>query len=140
MPSRYVLDASAGVDILQRTADGQELAATLRSEQGEEVELWTVEHFYVEVTKVLRRDVLSGVLDDDQASRLVVVLTDWPLEVVAVVPLLVEAWQMRHNVIVHDALYVVLTRHLDDATLVSADRKLPDAPGVDVPVITPDRL
>lgn len=67
-------------------------------------------------------------------------LAEWPLEVVAVAPLLVEAWQLRHNVILHDALYVVLTRHLGDATLVSTDRKLPDAPGVDVPVVTPDRL
>ncbi|MEX2099958.1 MAG: hypothetical protein WEB19_00955, partial [Acidimicrobiia bacterium] len=56
MPSRYVLNASAGVEILQRTGPGQVLAEHLRAQP---VELWTAEHFHVEVAKVFRRDVLS---------------------------------------------------------------------------------
>ena len=72
--------------------------------------------------------------------QLVELLADWPLTVVSVAPLLVEAWQLRHNLTVHDALYVVATRRIDGATLVSTDRRLPNAPGVDVPVITPDQL
>jgi predicted nucleic acid-binding protein len=59
------------------------------------------------------------------------------LTTVSVAPLLAEAWELRNNLTVHDALYVVLTRRLNDAALVSTDRKLPNAPGVDVPVITP---
>ncbi len=58
----------------------------------------------------------------------------------SVAPLLEEAWQLRHNVTVHDALYVVLTRHLSDAALVSTDDKLRSAPGVDVEVITPSEV
>jgi predicted nucleic acid-binding protein len=136
-----VLDASAGVDILQRTPEGQTLAAIIRAQHDEEEpELWTVEHFHVEVAKVLRRDTLAGVLDDQRASQLVQVLADWPLTVVSVAPLLVEAWGLRHNLTIHDALYVVATRRLDDASLVSTDRKLPGAAGVDVPVMTPDQL
>jgi predicted nucleic acid-binding protein len=138
VPTRYVLDASAGVDILQHTAEGEALAPALRASA--EVDLWTVEHFHVEVAKVFRRDVLRGVLNDDQATQLTAALAGWPLEVVSVAPLLEEAWQLRHNVTVHDALYVVLTRHLPDAALVSTDRRLSDAPGVDIPVITPDQL
>jgi predicted nucleic acid-binding protein len=140
VPIRYVLDASAGVDILERTADGRAIATVVRGGDGEEPELWTVEHFHVEIAKVFRRDVLAGVIDDEQASQLVEVLADWPLTVVSVAPLLVEAWQLRNNLIIHDGLYVALTRRLADATLVSTDRKLPNSPGVDVPVITPDQL
>lgn len=135
-----MLDASAGVDILERTTEGQALASAVRGHDDDEPELWTVEHFHVEVAKVLRRDTLSGVLDDQEATQLIAVLADWPLTVVSVAPLLVEAWQLRNNLTVHDALYVVAARRLGDATLVSSDRKLPGAPGVDVPIITPDRL
>ena len=140
MPARYVLDASAGVDILERTPEGQALSTVVRATGDDEPELWTVEHFHLEVAKVLRRDTLTGVLDDQRATQLIDVLADWPLTVVSVAPLLVEAWQLRNNLTVHDALYVVATRRLDGATLVTTDRKLPNAPGVDVPVITPDQL
>jgi predicted nucleic acid-binding protein len=113
----------------------------LRAERDDqEPELWTVEHFHVEVAKVLRRDTLAKVLDDTRATQLVQVLAEWPLTVVSVALLLAEAWQLRNNLTVHDALYVVATRRLDGATLVSTDKKLPKAPGVDVPVITPDQL
>lgn len=132
MPGRYVLDASAGVDVLQRITEGEALIPTIQG--GTESELWTVEHFHVEVAKVFRRDVLHGVLSDDQATQLTTALVGWPLEVVSVAPLLEEAWQLRHNVTIHDALYVVLTRHLPDAVLVSTDRKLTSAPGVDVSI------
>jgi predicted nucleic acid-binding protein len=135
-----VLDASAGVDILERTPEGRAVASVLRAQDDEEPELWTVEHFHVEVAKVLRRDVLAGILDDQRANELVHVLADWPLTVISVAPLLVEAWDMRNNLTVHDALYVVATRRLDGATLVSTDRRLPNAPGVDVPIVTPDQL
>jgi len=138
VPNRYVLDASAGVDLLQRTAAGEALASTLR--RGGDIELWTVEHFHVEVARVFRRDTLRGVISDDDATNLVAALAGWPLDVVSVAPLLEEAWRLRHNVTVHDALYVVLTRHLEGASLVSTDANLRGAPGVDVPIITPDRL
>ncbi len=121
MPSRYVLDASAGVEILQRTRAGQSLGSRLRREPGE---LWTAEHFHVEVAKVFRRDVLKAVLSETRAQALIDELVAWPLFVASVGPLLPEAWTLRHNVTVHDALYVVLTRQLDDAVLVTADENL----------------
>ena len=135
-----MLDASAGVDILQRTPEGQALASAVRGESDDEPELWTVEHFHVEVAKVIRRDTLASILDDREATQLIDALAEWPLVVVSVAPLLVEAWQLRNNLTVHDALYVVATRRLEDAALVSSDTKLPNAPGVDVPIITPDQL
>ncbi len=137
MPSRYVLDASADIEILQRTPPGQALAGRLQREPGE---LWTAEHFHVEVAKVFRRDVLAGVLTEPRADALVDELVAWPLFVASVGPLLSEAWTMRHNVTIHDALHVVLTRHLDDAVLVTADENLARAPGLGVETITPDEM
>jgi predicted nucleic acid-binding protein len=137
VPTRYVLDASAGVEILQRTVLGQALAGRLRREQGE---LWTAEHFHVEVAKVFRRDVLTGQLTEQRAQALVNELVEWPLFVASVSPLLSEAWTLRNNVTIHDAVYVVLTRGLEDAVLVTADEKLTRAPGLGVPIITPDQM
>jgi predicted nucleic acid-binding protein len=138
-----VLDASGGVDILQLTPEGRVLATVVRGqddETEEQPELWTVEHFHVEVAKVFRRDTLAGVLNEQRAAELIDVLADWPLTVVSIAPLLQEAWQLRDNLTIHDTLYVVADRRLDGATLVSSDRRLPHAPGVNVPIITPEQL
>ncbi|WP_053204474.1 type II toxin-antitoxin system VapC family toxin [Jiangella muralis] len=133
MARRYVLDASAGIAILNHTSSGVALAA-FRFRPG--AETWTVEHFHVEVAKVIRRDVLRGDLTDTQAGQLVTGLVRWPLNVARVAPLISDAWTMRHTITIHDGLYVALARHIG-ATLVTADRKLAKAPGMDVPVIAP---
>ena len=49
-------------------------------------------------------------------------------------PLISEAWTRRHNVIVQDAAYVVLARHLD-ARLLIGDRRLANAPDLPVQVL-----
>ncbi len=63
-------------------------------------------------------------------------LLSTPTRQVAVKPLLVEAWTLRHNLTIADALYVVLARHLE-ASLVTADRRLASAPALPVRTITP---
>jgi predicted nucleic acid-binding protein len=125
---RLVLDASAGVEILNRTSAGVQLARMLEQPDSE---VWTVEHFHLEVAKVLRRDVLTGDLDDANATELVASLAGWQLHVARVAPLLVEAWKLRHNLIVHDALYVALARQLD-ATLITGDKRLARAPALNI--------
>lgn len=50
-------------------------------------------------------------------------------------PLLREAWTMRHNVTIADALYIVLCRRLQVA-LVTGDVRLAKAPGLGVEVLT----
>jgi predicted nucleic acid-binding protein len=49
-------------------------------------------------------------------------------------PLLAEAWRLRSNLALRDALYVALARRLA-ATLLSADRRLARSPGLGVAVI-----
>jgi hypothetical protein len=49
--TRYVLDASAGVEFLLDTTRGRSLAARLSAD----AEWWVPEHYYVEAASVLRR-------------------------------------------------------------------------------------
>jgi predicted nucleic acid-binding protein len=132
VPDRFVLDASAGVEVLDRSLAGRRLARLI---EVPDAELWTVEHFHLEVAKVLRRDVLAGDIDDADATRRVEILAGWELNVARVAPLLKAAWQHRHNITVHDALYVVLARQLE-ATLVTGDHKLARAPNLGVRILT----
>ena len=126
MTERLVIDASAGVEILSRSLAGRRLAKMI---EGPEAEVWTVEHFHLEVAKVLRRDVLAGDMEDDEATRRISVLADWELNVARVAPLLRSAWDRRHNITIHDALYVALADKLD-ATLITADKKLAKTPNL----------
>ena len=126
MTERLVIDASAGVEILSRSLAGRRLAKTV---ERPEAEVWTVEHFHLEVAKVLRRDVLAGDIGDDEATRRIHVLADWELNVARVAPLLSAAWDRRHNITIHDALYVALAEKLD-ATLITADERLAKTPNL----------
>jgi predicted nucleic acid-binding protein len=54
---------------------------------------------------------------------------------VSTLPLLPEAWTMRHNVTVADAPYVIIARRLGVA-FVTGDHRLARVPGLDVEVIT----
>jgi predicted nucleic acid-binding protein len=83
--------------MLKRTTDGRVLASVVRDTGGEEAKLWTVEHFHVEVAKVLRRDVLAGVIDGASVTELAQFLAEWPLTTVSVAPLLAEPWELRNN-------------------------------------------
>lgn len=98
---RLALDASAGVEVLTHRVAGVQLAERLESS---DAQVWTVEHFHLKVARVLRRDVLTGDLDDAEARQLVASLAAWQLHVARVAPLLVNAWELHHNVTVHDAL------------------------------------
>jgi predicted nucleic acid-binding protein len=127
-----VIDASAGVELLLGTAAGQALQARLPRPLVE----WVPEIYYAEVAGVLRRAELSGRMSPARAAVALDRLLSMPMRRVQVRSLMAEAWALRHNVIVADALYVVLARHLS-APLVTADLALANAPGIGVSVITP---
>jgi predicted nucleic acid-binding protein len=127
-----VLDASAGVELALKTPVGRRFDAQMPGN----ATIRVPEHFYAEAAAVLRR------LEPNQHAalgRVQAVLTrliSTPTRQVAVKPLMAEAWSLRHNLTIADALYVVLARHLD-GPLVTADRKLANAPGLPVRTITP---
>lgn len=59
-----------------------------------------------------------------------------PTRQVAVKSLLVEAWTLRHDLTIADAVYVACIARLG-GSLVTADRRLAHAPGLPVRTITP---
>jgi predicted nucleic acid-binding protein len=97
---------------------------------------WVPEHYYSEAPAVLRRDELNNRFDPARIQVALDRLLSAPTRRVSVKALLPEAWRLRHNLTVADALYVVVARHLG-AELVTADQRLANTPGLGVPTITP---
>lgn len=130
--TRLVLDASAGVELVLRTPIGRQLEARLP--RGATV--WVPEHYFVEVAAVLRRSELNDRFPSPRIQVALGRLLTAPLNRVSVAPLLPEAWVLRHNLTVADALYVVVASHLE-AALVTTDQRLAAAPALQVETITP---
>ena len=83
----------------------------------------------VEVTAAWRRHEAAGRLDSRRAALARSDLRDLPVQRVSHRLLMERCWELRANVTVYDAVYVALAELLD-APLVSADRKLANAPGL----------
>lgn len=128
----YVLDASAGADLLLDTLSGRSILDQLESG----AQWWVPEHYFVEVASVLRRAELSGLINSGKGSSALRLLAAAPLHRVQIRPLLEEAWSKRGHLTVYDALYVVLAEHLN-ATLVTSDLRLARSPQLSVAVIVP---
>jgi predicted nucleic acid-binding protein len=127
-----VLDASAGVELVLKTPGGRRLDEQMPGD----VTIWVPEHFYAEAAAVLRRLELHQTVTSARVQVALGRLLSMPTRQVAVKPLVAEAWTLRHNLTIADALYVIIARHLE-AALVTADRRLADAPGLPVTTITP---
>ena len=131
MALRYVIDASAGVEILLRSTLGEALQLRLVPE----AQWWIPEHYYTEVVNALRRTERHGIL----AGRVPAAIDELhraSLARATLRPLLAAAWVRRGHLTIGDAFYVALAEAID-ATLVTADLKLAAAPGLPVPVLTP---
>lgn len=123
MTGPVVVDASAGVEILAKTHRGIRLARLIPSGAA-----WDVpDHFVVEAAAVLRRWELAGRLTPDQAAGALGRLIRWRGNRYPLTPLLQEAWALRANLVIADALYVVLAVRLG-APLLTDDQKLAKAP------------
>lgn len=129
----YVLDASAGADLLLDTAVGRSLLPRLQHG----AQWWVPEHYFVEVASVLRRAVLTAALTAANAATAFGSLSMAPLRRAQVRPLLASAWVKRESMTIYDALYVVLADRLD-ASLVTTDLRLARAPNLNVDVVAPD--
>lgn len=129
---RFVLDASAGVELLLNTARARSLSAQFPLS----AQWWVPEHYFVEVAGALRRAALNNTVAQAQVNRAFVMLERAVLLRAEVRPLLGDAWERRASITVADALYVVLAQHLD-ATLVTADERLARTPSLGVVTIVP---
>lgn len=128
MPST-VLDASAAVELLLRTPAGSRADAALRGHQ-----VVVPAHFDAEVFSALGRLVRGGELAEDLMEPILEELARAPFLRYTLQPLLAEAWELRHNLALRDALYVSLARRLG-AALVTADARLAKAPALGLEVV-----
>ena len=81
------------------------------------------QHLLAEIAHVVRNLSLGHLITDAEAMRILSDFRAFKVELYPVEPLMVDAWEMRHNVSAYDALYVVLARLLG-ACLLTCDRRL----------------
>jgi predicted nucleic acid-binding protein len=82
----------------------------------------------LEVTQVLRRLALQGVVSTHRADEAVSDLLDLRITRYPHLVLLPRIWQLRHNFSAYDAAYIVLAEKLS-GTLVTRDGRLASATG-----------
>ena len=83
----------------------------------------------VEVVSAWRRHEAQGRLSSERAALAHRDLRELPVERVSHRLLMERCWQSRANITIYDAVYVALAELLD-VPLLTADRKLANAPGV----------
>jgi len=120
-----VVDASVLVPALADDSDeGDQLRQRLRGQS-----LAAPELIDLEVQSVLRSGVRRGLLDERRARLAWNDLSGAPLHRAPHRPLLPRTWELRDSLTSYDAAYVALAEILG-ATLLTADRKLANAPGI----------
>jgi predicted nucleic acid-binding protein len=83
----------------------------------------------VEVTSVVRRQASLGALTPEQADAAIRDLLEFPITVFPTTTLLHRVWELRQNLTAYDGCYVALAEGVD-SPLVTADRRLANAPGL----------
>ena len=121
-----VLDASGVVELLLNTASGKRLSARLLAE----TEGVHVPHLIdTEITQVLRRFVLRGLLDARSGAAALRRWQDFDVDRYPHEPLLDRVWELRANATAYDATYLALAEALT-MVFVTGDRRLARVPGV----------
>ena len=119
-----VIDASVVVTGLADDGpDGDRVRARLRGER-----LAAPQVIDLEVASAWRRLVSAGSLDERRAALALADLDAMRIERAPHRPLLARCWELRHNLTIYDAAYLALAE-LMDATLLTGDERLADAPG-----------
>jgi predicted nucleic acid-binding protein len=120
-----VLDASARVDWLLQTSAGQHIEKRIYSHN----ETLHAPHLLdLEVTQILRRLALQGVISAHRADEAFRDLLDLRITRYPHLVLLPRIWQLRHNSSAYDVAYIVLAEKLG-AALVTRDGRLASASG-----------
>jgi predicted nucleic acid-binding protein len=124
-----VADASVLVVALADDGpDGDQARSRLRGER-----LTVPELADLEVVSVLRRQIKAGTLDARRARLALDDLAALPALRAPHRPLLPRCWELRNNLTIYDAAYVALAETMN-ITLLTGDRKLARAPGLQCPI------
>jgi predicted nucleic acid-binding protein len=124
-----VVDASVLVVALADDGpDGDKARARLRGQR-----LVLPELADLEVVSVLRRQVRTGAIDIRRAGLALEDLAALPARRAPHRPLLARCWELRDNLTVYDAAYVVLAEAMQ-ATLLTGDQRLARASGPRCPI------
>jgi predicted nucleic acid-binding protein len=89
-----------------------------------------------EVTSVIRRHDLAGLVSPAEAALAHADLLDLPVDLVAHALVAARTWELRHNLSAYDASYVAVAEAYR-VPLVTLDRRLAEAPGVTCPTHVP---
>ena len=132
MNARVVCDASALVALLLDSGPNGRWATDVLT--GADLIAPSLVAF--EAANIVRRHELAGLVASDQAAQahadlLALAIEHWPYEILAP-----RAWELRQSLSVYDAGYVALAE-LAEATLVTLDRRIGDAPGPRCAITTP---
>lgn len=123
-----VLDASAAIEWLLQTPKAAAVEERLFSTTAH-WRAWHAPHLLdVEVAQVLRRHVAAGFVTAPRGREALEDLMALPLIRYPHDLLLPRIWELRENLTAYDAAYVALAEVLN-ATLVTGDRRLANAPG-----------
>jgi len=118
----YVLDASAVIDLLVRSDDGERVRRHLAGDT--DATLITVAHLDAEVFSGLARLHCAGELTAGEVDELLRRLSRLDVRRVPIGGWLLDAaWRMRDNIAARDALYVAAARDLD-CGLLTTDQRL----------------
>lgn len=125
-----VIDASVLANALADDgSDGTETRARLARDG----DLAAPDLVDVETVAVLRKRWIAGDLSRNRFSTAIDDLEDLDMTRYPTLPLMRRAFELRDNVTVYDAVYVALAERLH-CVLVTADQRLPSAPGIGCPV------
>lgn len=124
-----VVDASALVEVLVDSPVGARVTAHL----GVEDELLAPDLLDAEVHSALAGRLRGGRLTEPDAEAALEDLATIPIIRLPHAVLLADAWRLRRNLSIYDALYVALAAETRSA-LVTTDARLARAPNLGIPV------
>jgi predicted nucleic acid-binding protein len=116
-----VVDASAAVDLLVRSAAGERVREALTV--AEDPTLVTVAHLDAEVLSALARLHRADVLTHRQVTDLLDRLATLAMQRLPITPTLLRAaWRLRDSIAARDALYVAAAKAVDGKLVTTDDR------------------